>query len=97
MNGFEEFIRLATLLLISVIGYFVRMLITEHKRTREELMAVLRAQAVEQEKYMRILDDIVQLRKSDENINSKLTDAIERLIRIEAASNPAAKKTVRSK
>jgi hypothetical protein len=83
MNAMDEILRFSTPAMVAIIGYFVRQLITEHKRTREELIGVMRIQAVDNEKYKQLVDDIIQLRKSDEQINVKLVDVVERLVRIE--------------
>lgn len=93
MNGnvLDDLLKVGTLVMVGIIGFFVRQLIAEHKRTREDIITVLTAQAVEQAKYASLVADIILLRKADEHINAKLTDAIERLIRIEAASNQLAR------
>jgi hypothetical protein len=84
MSGFDEFLKIGTMAMVGIIGYFVRQLITEHKRTREDLVAVLTSQAVEQEKYARLFDAVVELQKSHGQTNTRITDLLERLIRIEA-------------
>lgn len=87
MSGFDEFLKIGTMAMIGIIGYFVRQLINEHKRTREDLVAVLTSQAVEHEKYSHLFSAVVELQKSHDHTNTRLTDLIERLIRIETHHN----------
>ena len=97
MTAFDEFMKIGTMAMVGVIGYFVRQLITEHKRTREDLITVLTSQAVEQEKYAHLFAAVVELQKSHGQTNTRITDLLERLIRIEAhhTATPVAQRTPR--
>jgi len=95
MNLMDEILKYSTTAMVGIIGYFVRQLIAEHKRTREELVDVVKRQAVDNEKYRQMLEDIIELRKSDERINTQLVDVVERLVRIES-TRPHPQKTRRT-
>lgn len=83
MNVMDEILKFSTTAMVAIIGYFVRQLIAEHKRTREELVGVMRTQAVDNEKYKQLVQDIIDLRKSDDHINRQLVNIVERLARME--------------
>lgn len=84
MSGLDDFLKIGTMILVGIIGFFVRQLIGEHKKTREDIVTVLTSQAVEQEKYSHLFHSVVELQKSHDHTNGRITDLIERLIRIEA-------------
>lgn len=97
MSPMDEMFRAGVLLMLSVIGYFLRMQINETKAMGKRVVDLLTEQAVDQEKYSRLFDAVVQLQSDHGETNRRLTDAIERLIRIEAhhTAIPVARKVAR--
>lgn len=84
---FYPIIGAGVLLLLSIIAFFVRNLISEQRKTREEVTEILIQQAEDNAKFKHVQDSLIQLQKSDTALMEKLTDVVERLTRLEEKHN----------
>lgn len=76
----ESVIGLVLTSIVSVIAFLLKTLVTEHKSTRDTVISL-----TESLKYTS--EDLIQLKRSEEALQSKLVEIIERLVRLEERTN----------
>lgn len=89
MNSFQPWLNVGgtvILLLLSVIAFFLRSILSEQRQSREEITGLMRTQAVDDERFRSIQDTLVTLQQADTKLMEQLTDALTRLIRLEERS-----------
>jgi hypothetical protein len=80
-------------IMVAVIAYFLKRLLTEQKDTRTDVTELLRQQAIDQTKMIGIIEQITELKKSDDRqqqehakLQATMVDAVQRLVRLEERS-----------
>lgn len=72
--------------MVSIIAYFLKSLLAEQRQTRKEVTEILTLQASDQVKMTALAEQILDLKKSDDRLAGQMTDAINRLVRLEERS-----------
>lgn len=72
----ESVIGLVLTSIVSVIAFLLKTLVTEHKSTRDTVIGL-----TESLKYTS--EDLIQLKRTEEALQSKVIEIIERLVRLE--------------
>ena len=72
----ESVIGLVLTSIVSVIAFLLKTLVSEHKSTRDTVISL-----TESLKYTS--EDLIQLKRSEEALQSKVVEIIERLVRLE--------------
>ena len=84
----ESVIGLVLTSIVSVIAFLLKTLVTEHKSTRDTVISLT-------ESLKNTSEDLIQLKRSEEALQSKVVEIIERLVRLEErTSTPVPQKKV---
>jgi len=78
----ESLIGLVLTSIVSVIAFLLKTLVTEHKSTRDTVISL-----TESLKYTS--DDLIQLKRTEEALQSKVVEILQRLVVLEERTNPA--------
>lgn len=80
--------------MVSIIAYFLKSLLKEQKDTRLDVTELLKQQSVDQTKMIAIIEQITELKKSDDRqslqhseLSKQMVEALGRLVRLEERSN----------
>ena len=78
----ESVIGLVLTSIVSVIAFLLKTLVTEHKSTRDTVISL-----TESLKYTS--EDLIQLKRSEEALQSKVVEILQRLVVLEERTNPS--------
>lgn len=81
----ETIIGLVLTSIVSIIAFLLKTLVTEHKSTRDTVIGLT-------ESLRYTAEDLMQLKRSEEALQSKVVEILQRLVVLEERTNPPAKK-----
>ena len=83
----ETVIGLILTSIVSVIAFLLKTLVTEHKSTRDTVISLT-------ESLRYTAEDLMQLKRSEEALQSKVVEILQRLVVLEERTNPPTAKKV---
>ena len=81
----ETVIGLILTSIVSICAFLLKTLVSEHKNTRDTVIGLTEA-------LRYTAEDLMQLKRSEEALQSKVVEILQRLVVLEERTNPAPKK-----